>query len=158
MSITTTKQFIDFLFLLSKFNFSKNKPRTFFRFLAYSSVYTVLSAFNFFTSSRESPEILAISSRAYFPAASIRSATSFKESPPDGSTTSSAGGLDKPFQGIVAFPPKGGLTNLSTCYWWPLKSGILLLLPGISLHSIPLILFGNIFFIVYSFTFPNVSQ
>ena len=80
MSITTTKQFIDFLFLLSKFNFSKNKPRTFFRFLAYSSVYTVLSAFNFFTSSRESPEILAISSRAYFPAASIRSATSFKDS------------------------------------------------------------------------------
>ena len=80
MSITTTKQFIGFLFLLSKFNFSKNKPRTFFRFLAYSSVYTVLSAFNFFTSSRESPEILAISSKAYFPAASIRSAPSFKDS------------------------------------------------------------------------------
>ena len=28
-----------------------------------------------------------------------------------GSTTSSAGGLDCPLQGHVAFPPKGGLTN-----------------------------------------------
>ncbi|MDY5553814.1 MAG: LacI family DNA-binding transcriptional regulator, partial [Blautia sp.] len=30
--------------------------------------------------------------------------------------------------GPFAFPPKGGLTNQSYCYWWPLKSGIFLLL------------------------------
>lgn len=41
------------------------------------------------------------------------------------STTSPAGGLLlSPFQGIIAFPPKGGLRNRSICYWWPLKSGL----------------------------------
>ena len=39
------------------------------------------------------------------------------------STTSSAGGLKWPLQGPFVFPPKGGLTNHSSCYWWPLKSG-----------------------------------
>ena len=39
--------------------------------------YTLLSAFSCLTSSRESPEILTISSKAYLPAANIRSATSF---------------------------------------------------------------------------------
>ena len=43
--------------------------------------------------------------------------------------------------GPFAFPPEGGLTNQSYCYWWPLKSGIFLLLLGISLQSIPFILF-----------------
>lgn len=40
------------------------------------------------------------------------------------STTSPAGGSLSPFQGIIAFPPKGGLRNRSICYWWPLKSGL----------------------------------
>ena len=41
------------------------------------SAYTLLSAFSCLTSSRESPEILTISSKAYLPAANIRSAASF---------------------------------------------------------------------------------
>ena len=62
------------------------------------------------------------------------------------STTSPAGGLLSPFQGIIAFPPKGGLRNRSICYWWPLKSGLqhFSLLFGISFQSIPLILLCNI--------------
>ncbi len=43
----------------------------------YNSAYVLLSAFSCLTSSRESPEILTISSKAYLPAANIRSATSF---------------------------------------------------------------------------------
>ncbi len=43
----------------------------------YNSAYALLSAFSCLTSSRESPEILTISSKAYLPAANIRSATSF---------------------------------------------------------------------------------
>ena len=48
--------------------------------------------------------------------------------------------------GPFAFPPEGGLTNQSYCYWWPLKSGIFLLPLGISLQSIPFILFFYILF------------
>ena len=43
----------------------------------YNAAYALLSAFSCLTSSRESPEILTISSKAYLPAANIRSATSF---------------------------------------------------------------------------------
>ena len=43
----------------------------------YNAAYVLLSAFSCLTSSRESPEILTISSKAYLPAANIRSATSF---------------------------------------------------------------------------------
>lgn len=43
----------------------------------YFSAYARLSALSCLTSSRESPEMLTISSKAYLPAANIRSATSF---------------------------------------------------------------------------------
>lgn len=61
-------------------------------------------------------------------------------SPPKDPTTSSAGGMGKPPWGkTFAFPPKGGLANLSFFTGWPLKSGPLLI-P----HPISFVLLLNI--------------
>ena len=70
--------FGDMVFCVNPVTFIDWEPV--FRFPAYNFVYALLSAFSCFTSSRESPEILTISSNAYLPAASIRRAVAFMPS------------------------------------------------------------------------------